>query len=68
MSSKHAGPSSYRPKNKASAPAKGNRGPVAPAAEAKSLGHPHERVDKGAGRGKGFGKIKSTGTPRFERF
>lgn len=68
MTAKHAGPSSYRPKNQATAPPKGTRGPTAPAAEGKSLGHPHERKGKSAPSGTGFGKIKSTGKPRFERF
>ncbi len=68
MSTKHAGPSSYRPKNQATAPAKGSKGGTAPASAGRSLGHPHERADKGTSLGKGFGKIKSTGKPRYERF
>jgi len=68
MSSKHAGPSSYKPKNQATAPPKPAAGKVEVASSGKSLGHPHERVDKGKGLGKGFGKIKSTGIPRHERF
>lgn len=68
MSTKHAGPSSYRPKNQATKPQAGSRGATEPASPGRSLGRPHEQVDKGAGRSKGFGKIKSTGKSRFERF
>ena len=63
-----AGPSSYRPKNQATAPPRGSQGATAPASPGKSMGHPHEKVDKGAGRGTGHGKIKTTGKPRFTRF
>jgi hypothetical protein len=68
MADKHAGPSKYRPDNQASAPAKPRSGPVEQENQGKSLGHPHEKKDAGSPLGKGFGKIKSTGKPRFTRF
>ena len=64
----HAGPSSYRPDNDARKPGKGRKGSVEKVSKKKRDGHPHERKGKSAPKGRGYGKIATSGKPRFTRF
>lgn len=67
----HKGPSKYRAANQAKAPKKGKKGPLAERfSKGKANPASNEAPDKGAKKrtGRGYGKIATTGQPRFTRF
>lgn len=63
----HEGPSGIRPDNKARKASRGRRGAHEPQSAKKVEPRRHEARAKRPARKKGFGKIKSTGQPRFTR-
>ena len=67
MSIYHAGPSDIRPDNKATKPRRGRKGAVQPVSPGKPAARRHEAKAAKPRRKRGFGKIKSTGAPRFTR-
>jgi hypothetical protein len=67
----HAGPTAYTTGSTAQAPKrapKGRKGAAERANRGKKLARRHEAKGKSAPKGRGYGKIKSTGKPRFTRF
>ena len=67
----HAGPSEYHTGSTAQAPKrarKGRKGAVESANKGKKMARTHEAKGKSAPKGRGYGKIKTTGKPRFTRF
>lgn len=64
----HAGPMIYNPDNHARKPAKGRKGATEKVAKKKRSPRTHEAKGRSAPKGRGFGKIKTTGKPRFTRF
>ena len=63
----HEGPSGIRPDNKARKPRRGSRGAHEKQAKKKVEPRSHEARASRPARKRGFGKIKSTGKPRFTR-
>jgi hypothetical protein len=66
--SHHAGPSNIRPANQARKPRRGRKGKTEPVNPGADQPRDHEVKAKRPARKRGFGKIKSTGKPRFTHF